>query len=142
VTVDAITIVVGAVALVVLVDLAGAVGGAMATCATLVLQNVLYQVGLARGTDVRPFDPSRTRVYVVIIAAALAVLAIQSLVRPPLVVGLVVAGLASLAVVALNRDALRIAETFPELLRIPFSRHLLGSAGGPSGDAASGGTPA
>jgi O-antigen/teichoic acid export membrane protein len=132
VMVDVITVVVGAVALVGLVQLAGALGGAIATCGTLVLQNCLYQVGLARGTPVRPFDPSRARVYLVIVAVALAGAATETLLRPPLLGGLVIAGLASLAVLGLNRDALRIAETFPEVLRIPLSRRLLGVGAGPS----------
>ncbi len=130
VVVDAITIVVSVVALVVLISRLGALGGAIATCGILVLQNALYQVGLARGTGVRGLGPASLRVYATIVAATAVVAATTLLADPPLIVGLVVAGVASLAVLAATRRDLLLADTFPELLRIPFARFfVVGSRG-------------
>lgn len=123
--VDAITIVASAVALVVLVSEYGALGGAIATCGTLVLQNTLYQVGLGRSTGVRAFPRSGLRVYATIVAAAVAVSSLALFVSPPLIVGLGVAALVSVALLVTNRDALKLADTFPELLRIPLARYII-----------------
>ncbi len=126
VIVDAFTVVASAVALIVLVSRYGALGGAIATCATLIVQNALYQVGLARGTGVRGFDRLSARVYGSIGLAAVLVSGIALVVAPPLVVGLIVAGVASAALLSINRDVLQLADTFPELLRIPFARFFVG----------------
>ncbi len=134
VAVDAITVVASAIALVVLVSRFGALGGAIATCATLILQNALYQVGLTRGTGVRRPDRSSGRVYGSIAIATIVVSVIALVAAPPLILGLIVAAVASAAVLSVNRDALRLAETFPELLRIPFARYLIG-ASKPTGSA-------
>ena len=120
--VDAITISASALALIVLVSRLGALGGAIATCGTLVLQNTLYQLGLGRGTGVATFPRSSLRVYATIVTAAILVSAIALLATPPLIVGLIVAALASVTLLVINRDALTLADTFPELLRIPFAR--------------------
>jgi hypothetical protein len=47
----------------------------------------------------------------------------------PLVPGLGLASIASLLVFWLNRDLLDIQRTFPEILRVPFMRQLLGAPG-------------
>jgi O-antigen/teichoic acid export membrane protein len=100
----------------------GALGAALGTTLTLVVFNVLKQVGLWRGTGISIFERRHLRVYVVI-AVTTAVLGIVSMVvRPPLVIQLGLAGLASLAVLGLNRRSLRLGETFPEVGRLPFGR--------------------
>ena len=67
------------------------------------------------------------RVYVIIIVAALAVAAIQMTAKPPLIVDLALVGLSSFVVVVANRHLLKVHETFPEVLRLPFMRRLLGA---------------
>lgn len=100
----------------------GALGAAIGTTLTLVVFNVLKQVGLWRGTGISMFERQHLRVYA-IIAVTTAVLAIVSaVIHPPLVVQLGLAGLASLAVLGLNRRSLRLGETFPEIGRLPFGR--------------------
>ncbi|MEK6720756.1 MAG: oligosaccharide flippase family protein [Chloroflexota bacterium] len=128
VAVDVITILASAIALIVLVSRFGALGGAVATCLTLVLQNTLYQVGLARGTGVRAMHVSGARVYGSIAIVTAVVFGSVQAVDPPLIVGLIFAGVASAVVLAANRDALRLAEAFPELLRIPFARYFIGAS--------------
>lgn len=105
----------------------GPLGAAIGTTSTLVLHNVLKQAGLLLGTGVKLFRRSDLAVYVSIAVAAGFVLAIQLALTPPAVVGFGIAALASLAVIAYNRSALRAAETFPELRRFRIVRLIVGA---------------
>jgi O-antigen/teichoic acid export membrane protein len=103
----------------------GALGAAVAVLATLVLHNVLKQAGL-RGTGVGVLDPRCARVYATVAGGVTAVALVQQAAHPPLVVGVAVAAAVSLLVLRLNRRALRLAGTFPELTRVPGLRRLIG----------------
>jgi O-antigen/teichoic acid export membrane protein len=107
----------------------GALGAAIGTASTLVLYNVAKQVALARATTLPAFEPRYLRVYVVIVLSAVACYAFQSIVHPPLPVGLAVAAALSLVVLLVSREQLRMAQTFPELMRLPFARLLVGDGG-------------
>jgi O-antigen/teichoic acid export membrane protein len=109
----------------VLIPPLGALGAAIATAITLVAHNVLKQTGLMLA-GVHVFEWQYLRVYVTIILTALAVLAIQVALRPALPVVLLLAAAASALVFMLNRDMLNVADTFPELKRVPIVRHLIG----------------
>ncbi len=111
---------------VVLISRLGALGAAIGTTATLVIHNLLKQAGLRLGTGISIFEPRYLRVYVIIAAVAIALWVVGSAVRPPLVIGLGLAVLASLLVLLPNRAMLRVDETFPELRRLPLARWLLG----------------
>ncbi len=102
----------------------GALGAAVGTTVTLVIFNLLKQVGLMRGTGVRAFDRRYLRAYLVIALAAGGLLVVQSLLAVPIWVGVLLAMVASVLVVRLNRDILDVKETFPELMRIPLVRLL------------------
>jgi len=102
----------------------GALGAAVGTTVTLVVFNLLKQVGLMRGTGVRAFDRRYLRAYLVIALAAGGLLVVQSLLAVPIWVGVLLAMVASVLVVRLNRDILDVKETFPELMRIPLVRLL------------------
>jgi O-antigen/teichoic acid export membrane protein len=104
----------------------GALGAAVATAATLILHNVLKQAGLARGTGIALFEPRYVRVYAVIVGAVVALGAIEFVWDPPVVVSIGLAALASFVVLAANRKLLTVAEIFPEVLRLPFARRILG----------------
>lgn len=101
----------------------GAFGAAIGTTSTLLIFNVLKQIGL-RGTGIKVFDMEYARVYGVILLATFGLLAIQSLLAPPIVVSFVVAALVSLIVLTLNRKELRLEQTFPELMRFAPVRWL------------------
>ena len=109
-----------------LIPLYGPLGAAIGTTATLVIHNLLKQAGLRLGTGISIFDWSHLRVYLVIVAGTLILLAVNTLVRPPTLVQFVLAGVVSLVVLILNRSSLQMAETFPELRRLPFSRFFIG----------------
>lgn len=104
----------------------GALGAAMGTCVSLIVHNVLKHAGLWFGTDIRLFDWRCTKVYLIIVVVAGVLLAVQAAVNPPIYVSLAMAALASLAVLRLSRDALNAVEIFPEVMRLPLVRQLLG----------------
>ncbi|HEY3522905.1 MAG TPA: flippase, partial [Candidatus Limnocylindrales bacterium] len=104
----------------------GPAGAAVGTMTTLIVHNILKQLGLRRGTDIPVLEPAAIRIYVVVAAATLVLLAFELLVHAGLLVELVLAGVVSAAVLLLNRHALLIADTFPEIARLPLVRRLFG----------------
>lgn len=104
----------------------GALGAAISTALTLVLHNVLKQVGLRRGTGISVFDWRFARVYVVIIVVAAVLGTTVLLLEPPLVVSVLLSAVASMLVLYLNRDRLAVYETFPEVSKVPLLKYLVG----------------
>lgn len=104
----------------------GAVGAAVGTLVTLVIHNILKQAGLRKGTGIRVFDPDHVRVYCLIAAVAGVLLGLHLLLQPGLVVALALVAVGSGALFAATRGTLRVGDTFPELLRVPFIRRLVG----------------
>ncbi len=98
----------------------GALGAAIGTTATLILHNILKQAGLRFGTGINLFERQYLRVYVIIAVCATALLVVQWWIDAPIYFNILLAALASLLVVRLNRRALNIEGTFPELLRVPI----------------------
>ena len=126
VAVDLLTAAIGLSLTLVLIARAGAMGAAVGTTLSFVLQNVLYQWGLRTRTTVAAFDRRYVATYASIVVGALVVVALQVVLRPPFAVGLVVAAVVSLAVVGGNRRTLRVLEAYPELARYAPLRRLFG----------------
>jgi O-antigen/teichoic acid export membrane protein len=126
VAVDVVSAVLNIVVSVVLIRAYGALGAAIATTLTLVIQNLLYQGGLVRGPIGWP-ERRIVGIYLQLGLVAGVLLLIQDLLGPPFAVGLVHAGVASLHVLGLNRSTLRLDVYFPELRRIPFLSRVLRS---------------
>lgn len=103
----------------------GALGAGIGTALTLVVFNILKQIGLLFGTGINLFDLRYRSIYIVITIAAVGLLFVQIVLSPPFIISLVLATLVSIAVLRVNRGALRVEETFPELLRIPILRWFL-----------------
>jgi O-antigen/teichoic acid export membrane protein len=103
----------------------GAVGAAIGTCGTLVIYNILNHIGLKLTTNIDLFQRRYLKVYGSIALATLALVVFQTLVSPPIYIGLLFAGLISLIVFMINRKLLNVEQTFPELLRFPVVRFLL-----------------
>jgi O-antigen/teichoic acid export membrane protein len=114
-----------------LVPAHGPLGAAIAGAATLIVYNVLNQLGLSTA-GIERFSLRYTRVYVVIIAGAVGLFVLQSAFDPPLAVGVLAAGVVSLLVFRAARRQLEIADTFPEVLRFPLVGRLLGGKQEPS----------
>jgi O-antigen/teichoic acid export membrane protein len=106
-----------------------ALGAALAASATLIVLNVVRQVGLARRTPAQAIDWRYAPVYVALISATAILLLIQLVLTPPLLLGILLVTLGWIGVLLLARTRLDISETFPELARIPGIARLLFPAG-------------
>jgi len=104
----------------------GALGLAIASCATVVLLNVLNQLGLRAAAGIRFFEWHYARVYAWVGLATVGLWAVERALHPGLLVALVLAAGASLAVLVVNRGTLQSNEVFPELARVPLIGRLLG----------------
>jgi hypothetical protein len=102
-------------------------GSAIGTCATLVLYNILNQIGLKFATPINLFAWRYLRVYLSIIMGTLGLAILQSWLTLPIYVGVLLAGIISLVVLLLNRAVLDIEHIFPELLRFRLVRVLFGT---------------
>lgn len=129
VVVDVLAAIASVVASIVLIDLYGALGAAIGTSATLIIQNLLYQAGLIR-TPIGLPGGGQILAFASVIVAVSALTAFQVIVGPPLIVGLAIAAVVSIGLVGLNRHALQIGLYFPELMRIPVLRRLFGEGTG------------
>jgi len=109
-----------------LVPAFGPVGAAAATCLTLLAYNVAKQFALWRVAGIPPFDRRFLRVYGSFAIVTVSLVIVQIALQPGLAVAIVAAAIGSLLVLAVSRRTLRVASTFPELLRFPFARRLLG----------------
>lgn len=104
----------------------GAIGAGVATAATMIGHNVLKQAGLRKGTGISVFDRRHGRVYLVIVAATAALIVAQATLRPGPVVAVGMVVVVSAAILALTRRSLMVADMFPELLRVPILRRVVG----------------
>jgi O-antigen/teichoic acid export membrane protein len=109
-----------------LIRMYGAIGGAIATCGTLVIQNVLYQAGLRMGTDIRMFEWHWLKVYLAIALGAVGLLLIQVVISPHVYASFALAAIVSLLVVRLNHRLLGLGQTFPEFKHLPLAWLLIG----------------
>jgi len=100
----------------------GAVGAAVGTAGTLIVYNVLMEIGLRPMPNFHLLDRHHVPIYLTIGLGAAGLLAIQSFASINFYVSLVLAVCVSLSVLAATRKKLGIAETFPELLRLPLVR--------------------
>ena len=106
--------IIGAIATLILVPIAGALGAAVAAAMTLILQVMLMQLAMPLQAGISLIDREAIRVFAIIATATAALIGVQVL-TPFGWWTVVAAGVASLAVVVLCRDALRIQTLFPEL---------------------------
>ncbi len=105
----------------------GALGAALATTGTLILQNVFNQWGLSMGrTGIRMFAWPFLRVYLLVAASTVVVVGTQWLLAPPPYVPALMALMACVFVVRISRASIDPTATFPELRRFPMVRWLLG----------------
>jgi O-antigen/teichoic acid export membrane protein len=122
---NVVAAVAGVIATLVLIPIAGALGAAVAASLTLIAQVMLMQLALKPKVGIPWFDREATRVFAIIALATLALVVVVTTTT----FGwwtIAAAALASVAVLVLCRDALRIEELFPEvgvvLDRLPWLR--------------------
>jgi O-antigen/teichoic acid export membrane protein len=112
--VNALTAVIGVVLALILIPVAGALGAAIASALTLILQSAILQITMRRQVGIELVDREAIRVFSIVAVAALALVLIQAL-MPFGWWTVLAAVIASLAVLYLCRDALRIEALFPEV---------------------------
>lgn len=114
------------VLLLTLIPALGALGAALATMLSLFVFNTMKQYALYRVSGISMFDRRYLTVYATIVLATVALLFVQVVVDPPLLVGLGMVALSSFVVLTVGRSHLRLAETFPELAKVPLVRRFMG----------------
>ncbi len=92
----------------------------------MIVHNLLKQLGLRLSTTVNFFEPRYTKIYLSIALSSVGLVLIQQLISAHIYISLVLVMLTSMFVVGLNRKSLKVAQTFPELLRFPLVRRFLG----------------
>jgi len=104
-----------------LIPLLGPIGAAVGTSATLILHNILKQIGLSRYTSIGAFHRPYARLYVVMVALSLSLVAFQALVPGNLVIACALSGGGGLILLWFARRSLDFAAMFPELrwVRLP-----------------------
>lgn len=102
-----------------------AVGVAVANTTALIGQNVLNQWALRRSLGTGFVSRRYLGCYALITAGAALLLAFELLLSPGIAAAVAGAALVSLGVLVGTRHTLRLAETFPELLRIPVLHRLV-----------------
>jgi O-antigen/teichoic acid export membrane protein len=110
----------------VLIPRYGAMGAAIGTFSVLVVFNILKQIGLRFGTGINLFDWQYLQVYIILGSSALGLLLIQNIMSVPVYLNIFVAGAISVLVIRFNRHLLNVEQTFPEMLKIPLMRRILG----------------
>ncbi len=105
----------------------GAVGAAIATSCTFILHNIYKQVGLRLASGVSVFERKYIYFYGVIAAAALALFFLDRITHCNIYVALAFVGVATVGVLLLLKKDLSIADTFPEVQKIPWVGKLLWS---------------
>jgi hypothetical protein len=86
---------------------------------------LLLQLELFLTSQFNAFDHRYLSIYVTVRLSALGLLVVQNFTSMNLYLASRLAGVASLCVVTITKRKLCIAETFPELLSLPFARLLL-----------------
>jgi O-antigen/teichoic acid export membrane protein len=124
VAVNAVSAATAVLANLALVPSYGAFGAAVATAGTMIVHGLLKQVGLGV-TGVRLFERRFAPVYLAIAGFAIALAASRWIVPAQSFVLLPVAIALSVLLVVASRRTLMVAETFPELRRVPLLRALL-----------------
>ena len=109
----------------VLIPRLGPLGAALSASASLVLHSVVRQIGLHYIAGIPLFDMAYAGLYLRIAACTIVLAGVTMLAPHNVVVLAALASLSSLVVLLVSRDSLRIADTFPELLRFPILRTLL-----------------
>jgi O-antigen/teichoic acid export membrane protein len=106
------------------IPLLGPLGGAIVVSASLITHKILYLIGISLQTEIQGFNRDYLKLYLAVIMASLALLAIHILASPPTYLLTILVLPCWLFVLAISRNLLDIESTFPELQRIKWLRKL------------------
>lgn len=122
--ISALTVLLNVVLNLVLIPRFGALGAAMGTAGSLIIYNILMQIGLLRAAHLNAFQRQYLSIYVTIGLSAAGVFCFQFFTPVSIYLAVPLAGCVSLVVFAMAKKTLRLMEVFPELLSLPFARLL------------------
>ena len=108
-----------------LADQYGAVGIAIANCAALTAQNVINQWGLRRSINTGFISRANWSCYLQILAGTLLLWTFQVILSPSVVLSVLAAAVVSAAIFFGSQRSLQLADTFPELRRLPLVGRLV-----------------
>ena len=100
----------------------GALGASIATAGSLIVHNILKQAGLRLTAGISIFEWQYLSFYLLIVFNAVGIMLFQHYITNNIFVLLPLAALVSLIAIMLSQDKLKVIETFPELLKLPFMR--------------------
>ncbi len=104
----------------------GAFGAALATMTSMIAHNILKQAGLRLASGIAIFDWHYLSFYLIIFGGAAILFLVERMITKNIFVLIPLAAVLSLIILKLSQEKLKIAETFPELLKIPFVNKILG----------------
>jgi len=113
----------------VLVDFFGARGAALSVLATLIVHNLLKQLGLGFGGGIGVVHRKHSLVLLVVGVFVIALVTIDSISHPPLWLCFLISGAAWLLLLGSTRRLLRLHEVFPEASRFMMTRWLVTPTG-------------
>jgi O-antigen/teichoic acid export membrane protein len=119
ITIDATAALITVAVNVVLISRYGALGAAISTAGSMIIHNILRQVGLQWALEFSIFDRQYVSFYLIFAAGVLSLFGIQflngnSFVAVPLAV------LVTVVMFVLTQKKLQVAETFPEVRKLPL----------------------
>jgi O-antigen/teichoic acid export membrane protein len=126
VLIDVVTAVANIAINLILIPQFGALGAAIGTTVTMVLYNLLSHTGLLLGTGINLFQRRYILVYASILLASSGLLVFDLIFQSHIIISLILAGIVSLALLRINRVTLDVENMFPEIMRIPLMRPILG----------------
>ncbi len=107
---------------VILIPKFGALGATIASASTMIIHNIFKQAGLRMTSGINIFNWEYFSFYLMIIAGAAILFLVQFFVTSKVFVLVPLTVAISAGLFMLSRDKLKVEETFPELLKIPFLR--------------------
>jgi O-antigen/teichoic acid export membrane protein len=97
----------------------GGLGAAWATAGAIIGFNLLMQIGLLRTATVHAFDRRYRPVYLAVVSSAAGLFILNTLNPLSIRLAVPIVGSLSLLLLALTKSKLSVADTFPELLKVP-----------------------
>jgi O-antigen/teichoic acid export membrane protein len=112
---------------IILIPRYGALGATMGTAGSMFCHNLLKQCGLLKA-GVTSFDKQNTSLYLSFIVATSLLFLTQLFFTDKIYILVPLTIASSFIIIRMSAHKLKIEETFPELMKIPLIRYLLGSS--------------
>jgi O-antigen/teichoic acid export membrane protein len=125
VTINIVAVIVNVGINLLLIPKYGALGAAIGTTGTMIVHNIFKQAGLRLASGISVFDRHYLPFYLIIAGSAVALFLITLVFAENIYIAVPLVALASIFVIRMCKDKLKVEETFPELLKLPLMKWLL-----------------